>query len=443
MDEDIESPEQNSLQRQRFKTTSVCVKMKFDALEETMVTDERNFIVVHEMYQCSKCYKIFNEESALTDHDCIRLKEFGSTSNVSADVLNSCRQGKYAYDCDQCELSFTKKVMLRKHRNQAHKTKRIKELECVPCNLKFADKDSLLLHRKSHYVEKWFKCDQCGKRFAYEKLLDWHVRRQHLTPKRIEIYQCEICDKVMSNRNNLSRHRALHNLPNSKKFTCEICNASFPLKAYLQRHSLSHSQERPYMCEKCGKTFKAKSGLSKHSLTHEPKDFQGGKSRKRKYYKPLHKYACDKCGKRFTSTYYLKIHYYIHTGERPHKCDVCSKGFRYKELLKNHLFVHSDVRFTCEVCDKQYSNKGAYQKHIKLHNEAEAIPCNYCDMLFSSKSALISHTVVHTKEKPYECELCHRRYSQKGSLNKHPCSRAAAKSTAEILLNLISRNDNL
>ncbi|CAJ0939661.1 unnamed protein product [Ranitomeya imitator] len=62
-------------------------------------------------------------------------------------------------------------------------------------------------------------------------------------------------------------------------------------------------------------------------------------------------FICEHCYGAFRSSYHLKRHLYIHTGERPHECDMCDMKFIQKYHLDRHKRVHSGEKpYQCERC---------------------------------------------------------------------------------------------
>ncbi|XP_043936770.1 zinc finger protein 774-like [Protopterus annectens] len=104
-------------------------------------------------------------------------------------------------------------------------------------------------------------------------------------------------------------------------YTCPVCLRKFSYLSYLQRHSITHSEQKPHVCKECGKSFKRTSHLERHKYTHSGE-------------KP---YQCEICQKSFRDAGELLHHQRVHTGERPHQCDVCHMRFSEKHALQRHI----------------------------------------------------------------------------------------------------------
>ncbi|XP_067623646.1 uncharacterized protein [Eurosta solidaginis] len=87
-------------------------------------------------------------------------------------------------------------------------------------------------------------------------------------------------------------------------------------------------------------------------------------------------FECYLCGKKVQSSYNLRRHMMIHTGERPFACDMCDRRFREFSDLKKHRRRHAnEPNFVCMVC------------RVKTPTLYDPTRCNDCD---SKASALIA-----------------------------------------------------
>ncbi|XP_061679027.1 sal-like protein 3b [Syngnathoides biaculeatus] len=87
---------------------------------------------------------------------------------------------------------------------------------------------------------------------------------------------------------------------------------------------------------------------------------------------------CVLCKRVLSCPSALKMHYRIHTGERPYKCKVCTRAFTTKGNLKAHVGVHREnppvqLQHSCPICQKRFTNAVGLQQHIRIHT-VEQIP---------------------------------------------------------------------
>ncbi|XP_017484057.1 PREDICTED: zinc finger protein 629 [Rhagoletis zephyria] len=87
-------------------------------------------------------------------------------------------------------------------------------------------------------------------------------------------------------------------------------------------------------------------------------------------------FECYLCGKKVQSSYNLRRHMMIHTGERPFGCDMCDRRFREYSDLKKHRRRHAnEPNFVCMVC------------RVKPPTMQDPTRCNDCDSKTSAITA--------------------------------------------------------
>ncbi|XP_060618902.2 zinc finger protein 740 isoform X1 [Anolis sagrei] len=78
-------------------------------------------------------------------------------------------------------------------------------------------------------------------------------------------------------------------------------------------------------------------------------------------------FICEHCLGAFRSSYHLKRHILIHTGEKPFECDVCDMRFIQKYHLERHKRVHSGEKpYQCERCLQSFSRTDRLLRHKRM-----------------------------------------------------------------------------
>lgn len=165
-----------------------------------------------------------------------------------------------------------------------------------------------------------------------------------------------------------------------KNHACEVCAKAFRDVYHLNRHRLSHSDEKPFTCPICQQRFKRKDRMSYHVRSHT-----GGVE------KP---YVCPHCAKGFSRPDHLNSHVrQVHSTERPFKCPTCESAFATKDRLRAHLIRHED-KVPCHVCGKLLSP--AYiTDHMRVHNQSQHHVCHLCNRTFTTLTYLRVHAQKH------------------------------------------------
>uniref|UniRef100_A0A4X2L5U4 MDS1 and EVI1 complex locus n=2 Tax=Vombatus ursinus TaxID=29139 RepID=A0A4X2L5U4_VOMUR len=241
--------------------------------------------------------------------------------------------------------------------------------------------EELLLYMKSEeyshetmapdiHEERQYRCEDCDQLFESKAELVDHQKFPCSTPHSAFSMVEEDFQPKLDSESDLREMQEIQE--------CKECDQVFPDLQSLEKHMLSHTEEREYKCDQCPKAFNWKSNLIRHQMSHD-----SGKH-----------YECENCAKVFTDPSNLQRHIRSqHVGARAHACPECGKTFATSSGLKQHKHIHSSVKpFICEVCHKSYTQFSNLCRHKRMHADCRTqIKCKDCGQMFSTTSSLNKH----------------------------------------------------
>uniref|UniRef100_A0A674NJH3 C2H2-type domain-containing protein n=1 Tax=Takifugu rubripes TaxID=31033 RepID=A0A674NJH3_TAKRU len=130
------------------------------------------------------------------------------------------------------------------------------------------------------------------------------------------------------------------------------------------------------------------------------------------------KYLCSYCPRVFTNNSQLRVHTYLHTGERPYSCNYCGDKFIRRDYLQRHFLKctkkeqHNKV--PCDTCNGFFtsdqlethkisciSNPTPKSSAVSLQpspgSPPKGFPCAYCSFRFLLFSQLQEHYIAAHK----------------------------------------------
>ena len=234
---------------------------------------------------CNECGIFFELLQSRTNHMKIHMKTKIATSKVNHLVM-----------CERCNKKFTTHKILLIHNRMIHKGYYAKLKEnlkytCDECGKGFPDKSRLKIHSVTHTGIKAYSCTLCDKTFTASGSLKAHEKIAHLG---LEKVSCDQCGTLCISQKHLHTHVKTKHSPDTHKISCDYkpCNKTFFYLSDLQRHTLDHTGQRPFVCDNCGHSFKQKVALNGHAKIHTGE-------------KP---FSCTKCDATFRQSSHLVAH---------------------------------------------------------------------------------------------------------------------------------------
>ena len=168
-------------------------------------------------------------------------------------------------------------------------------------------------------IENSVECRICGKSFANGFELELHFTTSHektvfdSKPDIQKLYQCDYCERICSNANNLRKHvDLLHSDKEEvqKQIQCDVCGLTFKNEYNRKSHTnfVHRGNDKKIKCGQCSKLFE-KNNLKIHiARVHD---------------KSNAKFRCDICDTLFQDKCSLEKHKQLKHELRKEQCDIC------------------------------------------------------------------------------------------------------------------------
>lgn len=176
-----------------------------------------------------------------------------------------------------------------------------------------------------HVIEKFYKCPECGEKFARKLQLKQHsFRHTGEFP-----YKCEECNRGFCNQRTMLKHQTIHN-DAARVHTCQDCSQKFQKWSELMAHrKISHAAR--YECDLCHKKFFSKMNLRQHFKIHQPKDDR-----------IVYQCHFENCPKFYFENRNLTAHIRSKHEGKKFVCDIsgCGRALATKQKLEQHKKLH-------------------------------------------------------------------------------------------------------
>ncbi|KAL2082344.1 hypothetical protein ACEWY4_022162 [Coilia grayii] len=371
------------------------------------------FRIVHE---CPVCLKCFTSPSKLKRHCLIHTGQRPFQCYMCQRAFRQLAHLKVHYKVH--ERSGSKTPFLQKRGAKTHPsraaTPQQKAFTCNHCGWKFRHPTHLTVHLQNHKnlvaakpVNNQIKTSKDQNPLSSQMHRSYETTTEHVSDSNVCIRKMNLNSGSSKTQLNTGGYRP-------SPHCCTVCFKCFDSASRLQRHSLNHTDLRPFKCLSCSRAFRQRAHLRLHrclstagtqlmtrkedsnmtcnvvlneciqSVNHCRPAKQGNVG-------PVdvlpmqelphraqenHSTSLDVVrGKRYTPVIPETTNSSHKSTLRPTKqkgyaCSICQRCFSVPSKLARHLLIHMGIKpFTCEVCGRSFRQACHLQTHLNIHRK--------------------------------------------------------------------------
>jgi len=191
----------------------------------------------------------------LVGNDLLRTRKI-KVENLIPDAKDNEREVKEQHFCQKCNEEFKIKLthMIEKHRN-----------DCPYCPVTFTDIWNLRRHIKNQHQTLYNDYLTAVQKMRAELQAEENTKKGYM-------HTCKICPKKFRSASDVQKHEVTHN--NEKLFSCKICKKRFAISYYLVRHTKEVHGSTKHNCKICKKSYNRSSDVIRHQReVHESKTY--------------------------------------------------------------------------------------------------------------------------------------------------------------------------